>query len=353
MPRHSLRRNSRRFALALSLMLVAGAVAIPAFAQSSPKYFSVMVDAEFLTCDMAGSEVECDWELTVAFHNESRNTDLGAARITVPDGLTIDGETLAVTTGQIRELPDGRLEATDLEVAPDDRVDITFEGVAVCGGQDEYVFTDPEAKQANDFSGEPGNDLTFLPDASSLSVDLCPFADFKNVVDCEGVEDCTIEEETYRASTGSAKGMMGLRIVSEETSPDEDDIAAALREACDDLLVGVQRLGGAVAHLLPLGMDQEEYITVTSTIPKSHVNTDENRSAHIFQVCFAPEKDTVGVHKDLAEIFVDDKATGLYGPVILQDCGDDVPAPCVDDRAKVRADVVITYRIPAEDPWFM
>ncbi|MFP4147960.1 MAG: hypothetical protein ACLFV0_00540 [Nitriliruptoraceae bacterium] len=71
-------------------------------------------------------------------------------------------------------------------------------------------------------------------------------------------------------------------------------------------------------------------------------------SAAAYGVCFAGEKADPGDLTGLAP-FGD---TGLFGPVLLPTCSDDVGAPCVSERTLTEDGAVeLVSRIPAEDPW--
>ncbi len=71
-------------------------------------------------------------------------------------------------------------------------------------------------------------------------------------------------------------------------------------------------------------------------------------SAAAYGVCFAGEKADPGDLTGLAP-FGD---TGLFGPVLLPTCSDDVGAPCVSERTLTDEGAVeLISRIPAEDPW--
>jgi hypothetical protein len=71
------------------------------------------------------------------------------------------------------------------------------------------------------------------------------------------------------------------------------------------------------------------------------------QSADAFQLCFAPEKASMGSLSGLRPL----GTTELFGPVLLDDCGAST-APCVVSRTKVDGTVQLEISLPAEDPYF-
>jgi len=71
-------------------------------------------------------------------------------------------------------------------------------------------------------------------------------------------------------------------------------------------------------------------------------------SADAHGVCFAGEKSEVGSLTGLPPL----QGTALFGPVLLGPCTEETGAPCIDARTgDDDGNVIIDYRIPAEDPW--
>lgn len=70
-------------------------------------------------------------------------------------------------------------------------------------------------------------------------------------------------------------------------------------------------------------------------------------SAAAFQLCFVGDKTDHGALTGLAAL----EGTDLFGPVLLDDCSDEVTAPCIASRDKSSSDVTVVATIPAEDPW--
>jgi hypothetical protein len=146
----------RQAAIAMVVMLLAGALVAPAVASGelSPDGVrayraSVAAEDDCVAPDRPGS-------FTVVLTNTSRTIQLGSADITLaevagwqtgPADVEVDGRPFA---------PDGRtIELRDLGLAPLASVAVTFEATPSEG--DNVIAT--RAKQSNNFSGPPGNDL--------------------------------------------------------------------------------------------------------------------------------------------------------------------------------------------------
>ena len=175
------------------------------------------------------------------------------------------------------------------------------------------------------------------------------------VCDDDGCDDATSGNLT--ASTGATpkerNGLLGLRTLGDSDS----DIRNAIYEACDALVAdSVRRLGDDVAHIVPVGFAGGE-ITVKSTILRSVVygEDDEARGEGIFDVCVAPEKPDYagyGGEDGLDAIKIEDEDSGFFGPILLENCrgGPFAKDACVESREKEDGNVVLTYRLPTEDP---
>ncbi|MFP4636473.1 MAG: hypothetical protein ACLFRD_11475, partial [Nitriliruptoraceae bacterium] len=117
-----------------------------------------------------------------------------------------------------------------------------------------------------------------------------PLADFddSDIDKCAEDEECSREVENEGGQTFSATAtgdpkydggtsLLGLRVPSDET-------AVPVSEACDALVDdSLMRLGGGIAHLVPVGFAAGD-VTVTSTIPREEINSDEPRGNPHFQV---------------------------------------------------------------------
>jgi hypothetical protein len=158
----------RRVASGAVMMLVAGTLAAPAAAASGPTpdgtrayRASVVAADDCVVPDLPGS-------FTVTLTNTSRTIQLGSANLaleeregwqTGPSDVTVDGTPI---------VPHGRtIELRGLGLAPLASVAVTFEATPSEGGN--LVTT--TAKQANNFSGPPGNDLRLFGDVPTVVAD--------------------------------------------------------------------------------------------------------------------------------------------------------------------------------------
>lgn len=86
-------------------------------------------------------------------------------------------------------------------------------------------------------------------------------------------------------------------------------------------------------------------VTVTLEIGKTLVDESPNNGASFYEICF---EDPANSFTDLNGSTVPAGTAGL-----LPDCSSTTSAPCVDSRTKARAgDVVITFTVPAGDPFY-
>jgi hypothetical protein len=393
MSRRPLRTHGRRFALGLTLMLVAGAIAVPAFA-STAKTFSVDTASDFEECLTRTQDGDCAtgaFDFTVTFKNTS-DRDLSWFSIASPVAPYSDPAPAASAVvdavnvvGSVR-VSGNVLETTFLEpkIAAGGEADLTFRGTGTCGATAQ--FSGAQAQVSYPGTGDGVVNTFVLATGDSLQTELIcfdPLADFEEdeIVRCDDepsdtceitVEGGMIGTQTFTASVEYTEGAaIGLRIVNAAGGSTDigADVARAVNAACDTEVAKVRagRLGEAVIHLVPVGFEDNQVITIVSTVPKAYVNTSTNRSAGSFQVCFAGEQRYAGPRVDqglkwfdlgneLQKLEADGGGpTGLYGPKLLLDCTSSASAgrpPCVVSKAKnTDSDVVLTYQIPAEDPW--
>ena len=136
------RAHVRRFALGLSLALLAATLAVPAIAESlSNKSFTAVFSS-----DGQGYEVEL------------KNTSVGG------DGLTLGSARITTTTATSKSTTE---TFRRLDIAPGDSRTLTLGAAFECGVTTFAV----QAKQSNNFNGT-GNDLDLDLDNSMLSVEV-------------------------------------------------------------------------------------------------------------------------------------------------------------------------------------
>jgi hypothetical protein len=368
----SRQRRSRRLALGAALGLLVASLALPtvaappaALAEDGPRTFTAAFELD--EPGTAGT-----FDLTLRLENTSprrgggSGRELGSANVAIAD---VVGGPARLIDGQGEDI--AVVELRDLGLRPQEGHDYPLQVAGACGAEVTFSVV---AKQSNDFQGT-GNDLTDQSDPEDLVVTLdcglSPYLDGISSADC-GQEVCTVNEQRnghqLTATSSSAEGQLyaGFRGNDADDAAGINALAEAFAVACDNL-VGERanagepfRLTGEVAQVEPVDLMSDGDVTVRLLIPRSEVNTDENRSADVFTICFlGDEKAFEGsglVDLETETPFQDaDAALGspdLYGPVLLPLCEEaGGAAPCIENRQKVRADVELTVRIRASDPW--
>jgi len=344
-------RGTSRIALLLSLMLVAGALAVPAFAvEDGPVEVEILspVDGEFVSVNdvvrlraTADPSDSISWALR--WMSSDRDNDYTLAG-------NVDGQT------DVADFAEGNFS-----------FDTDFDDLAT---RFEALDRPDEGDSPDELV--PGDEFFFVFNPTNrserLSVQFSILEDVETVA-CESGNECTTGQQTgengqgFTASTTDVTtklgnvARMGIRTPGSGADPAASGIADSVHDACNALLEGTDlRLGGDVAQLVPLGFKGGD-ITVQMVIPRSVINSDVNRGNPAFQVCIAPTESEEGAYVtagyDESEPgSLDD--TGLVGPILLDDCESDDQTACVESRERISgANLVITYRIPAVDPWMM
>ncbi|MGH2594463.1 MAG: hypothetical protein ACRDH7_00700 [Actinomycetota bacterium] len=156
-------RRSTRWLIPTSLatLILITALVAPAFAATTKKPYAVVMTPASVG---AGSIAT----FTATFFNETSTQQLGSANLTLPAGFTpvsvgappIGTATLVGSTIQLRNLATVPGASTSVSVAA--------QAPCPLGTYTWSVI----AKQANNFTGDPGNDLTFDPANSALATTL-------------------------------------------------------------------------------------------------------------------------------------------------------------------------------------
>ncbi len=103
--------------------------------------------------------------ITATITNRTKEQQLGSAELVVPTALTVS----AVATSRGTVSPPGqRILVRDLSLAPGGAFTVTVTVDAACGAAGTHTWR-LTAKQANDFRGPPGNDLTLDPTESAVT----------------------------------------------------------------------------------------------------------------------------------------------------------------------------------------
>jgi hypothetical protein len=153
MSRRPLRTHGRRFALGLTLMLVAGAIAVPA-AFASDYTYETLINA---THD-PGRDGE---NTSLRYHNftftltntSSADRNLGSANVTVPPGITVTNAD--VVDGKLNKKSSNIIEFRQLMIKNGQSGDLLFGGMVNCSELTTTTVTfDIVTKASPDFGGK-------------------------------------------------------------------------------------------------------------------------------------------------------------------------------------------------------
>jgi hypothetical protein len=179
-------RLCARAGVLLAICAVAGGVATASASAQSSKPFAIVVCAPTESCGPAVPAVTglsaTGATLTATFTNENKlgtGIKLGSLNLTPPAGITVDGTKLSLSgcsgcTATLDAL--GIIELRGLNQAPQGQpIVLTMGNVSTAASG--CTAAAPctwgyEAKQSNDFSGPPGNDLTLDANTSSITTVL-------------------------------------------------------------------------------------------------------------------------------------------------------------------------------------
>ena len=331
MTRRPSRATARRSALAVSIMLIGSTLALPALATDDGPENGII-------SPQVGDVFSIGEQLHLKAFEADATSVQWAVRLVDPDPNS---------SGTVAGNVDSKNDPSSL----DDGLFTATVSTAGWQASDEYFFV---------FNPSPG--ARYVVQFEIVDA----FGDFEpdEVVTCEeDEEECSTTTaggtgQSFTAST-DARGkngesaFLGLRIATDSGAV-ADAVEAACAEAAGEVNPSA-RLGPEVFQLVPVNFE-EGSITVQSTIPRKIVNLSTARGAGIFQVCIAAEADEYGGYSGLSPILdTDNNETGLFGPVILDDCDEEstVDHACVLNKTKERGAVVLTYQLPTEDPWGM
>jgi hypothetical protein len=145
----SLRWRATAFGVAAVVALVFVAPIASARAATTSKPYAVIINFSSVA---AGSTNQ----FSVTLKNETTTQQLGSANITPPAGFTVTSAVSPPGTGTVSS---NVIQLRNLSVPPGGSITVTFLLSASCaGGGGAWTLV---VKQANNFSGTPGNDLTF------------------------------------------------------------------------------------------------------------------------------------------------------------------------------------------------
>lgn len=272
-----------------------------------------------------------DDRCSVSYDRDGIARDIGGGTSTESDGSW----TQEIELGELADLEPGLYcFAFHPEDAP--RVTVTFriDDVDVLGELIEDDDGEDEPSEGDDGEDEPSESC--YPD------------------DCVA-ETTSSDGQTFHVRT-TAEPKDGESASLSLSLPDTDEgtVGGAVSSACEALLADTERLGGAVAHLVPSGFAEGNLI-VTMEIPREVIEQGESRGTSQFQVCVAPTADEADAYPDRygdLGAFSDD-APGLVGPILLDDCTSATDTACVESRQRIDdAELIVTFRLPTADPYF-
>jgi hypothetical protein len=168
--------NRRGAFVALLTVLLVLSVAGPASAAYKP--FSLTIATSAPTFDTASGVTGSGQTVTITakFTNENTTQQLGSANVGVPSVLNVTGASVpspaTVTPATCTGAVTGQcLQLRGLALAPGQSITVTINVQTQLCAQGPFTWT-VEAKQSNDFSGLPGNDLNLDSAASSVLTTL-------------------------------------------------------------------------------------------------------------------------------------------------------------------------------------
>jgi hypothetical protein len=316
----------RLLVLVVALTLGLAVLASPASAATKP--FSMAVSP---TSVAVGSAT-----FSVTLTNLTSPHQHGSATITVPSAFT--GVSVADPAGPATATAEGNVVALrDASVGPGGSivVSVTANVPSPCGAT--YTWS-VIAKQANDFNGPPGNDLTLDPSKSSLTTN----------VSCGGSQVTVACIENVTCSASIANGTTTFDV----TAPGNDRTDAGLLTLTNGAGFPIDCAGYKELTASPTVIDGPDRAkTVTSTIDKSVMNAQPNNGASFLQMCFgAPYRFAPRPDSTLTEVDTNGDGSKDFFYGLLPNCG---AAPCVSSRNKTQAgDGVIVTQAPAgtQDP---
>ena len=112
---------------------------------------------------------------TVYLENQTRTQQLGSANYTLDSDFVVGSAScpVSVTTDRGNATPVGHvIQLRDLALPPGERVAFSFAAATTCPPAATPYVNDVIAKQANNYSGDPGNDLTKDGTPFDLTVDV-------------------------------------------------------------------------------------------------------------------------------------------------------------------------------------
>jgi hypothetical protein len=153
------RSLSRHRTAWLGALVAVAALAVPSGAVAATKPFSLVVSPSSVPAGTVAS-------MSLTLTNRTSQQMLGSADVTVPTGLTVQSVSIPAPAGA--SVSGSTIRLRNLSVPPGASATATAQVAVPCAAAGTLTWG-IVAKQANDFNGTPGNNLTLDPSTSSVT----------------------------------------------------------------------------------------------------------------------------------------------------------------------------------------
>jgi hypothetical protein len=311
-------------ALATGLALVAVAIcAAAAAAATTTKDFSATITPSSVP---AGRLVD----MTATIRNLTAQQRLGSANVTPPPGFAaLSVTSLSRPQPATATIVGGVVQLRELSLSPQDSVTVALKVMTPCsvGVWPDWTVV---AKQANDFSGSPGNSLTLDPGASSLSATTigactpCP----EDQGCSASLDGPTGSQSTVTSDPDATKVDVGLLTMSQT---DAHDCAGYAERSSDAFLMDA-----------PQNRAKRAVLTFSSAT-RPVTGRDPLEVCYASPWSFAPKAKTA-----LSTVVIEGV---LHYVGRLPDCVGRTAPPCVTNRDNALRS--IEFEMPPGDPRYM
>jgi hypothetical protein len=313
--------TGRRYLLTMTLVLAALAACAQS-ATAATKDFGLEVAPSSVP-----SGVVVD--VSATFTNLTATQRLGSANLRAPQGYVVQSIlSLSRPAPATATLAGGVVELRNLSLPPGGTATVTMRVSTPCAPGATAQWDDVAVKQANDFNGNPGNDLTLDPAQSSLTTTTIGAC-----VPCPENETCSTGLD---APSGSA---LGLRSDPSSTQVDAGLLTISLSGGLD--CAGYSE---RASHTFRFDAPQNRAKVGTLTYDAT---TRAITSRDPLEVCFGSPSAFAVKPKTTQTTAVIDGQFAYVGR--LPNCLGLTPPPCVLDRDDTARS--ITFTMLPGDPW--
>lgn len=314
-------RHFRQCALAAALAIVGLTTCAQGAAAATKDYGSTVVPKT------VPSGVLVD--VSATFRNLTAQQLLGSVNLSAPPGYAVQSITsLSRPAPATAALVGGVVQLRNLSLAPQQSATVTMKVQTACAPGVTVDWGDAIVKQANDFNGSPGNDLTF--DAARSSIDMTTVG---ACVPCPEDETC----DTDLSASGSA---LSLLAPPNPNQPDGGLLTIQLPAGQLDCAGYAERGATTFRFDAPSTRGKIGILTYDST-------TRPITSKDPLEVCFASPFAFPAKAKTQQTMAILDGQAVFVG--LLPNCTGSVPPPCVTARDNTLRQ--ITFTMPEGDPY--